>query len=82
MPATKLKVVEDLSDAAVPFSTDHDGSVRGGRRLEQIGPSAFCKLLESLLENDLPGNISGLLVLDLSLGVGDLFWAWLERVRQ
>ena len=81
VPATKLKVVEDLSDAAVPFSTDLDGSVRGGRRFEQIGPSASCKLLESLLENDLPGNISGLLVLDLSLGVGDLFWAWLERVK-
>ena len=75
MPATKLKVVEDL------FSTDLDGSVRGGCRFEQIGPSASCKLLESLLENDLPGKISGLLVLDLSLGVGDLFWAWLERVK-
>ncbi|CAJ1447674.1 unnamed protein product [Effrenium voratum] len=77
VPATKLKIVEDLSEAAVPASTDLDGSVRG----EQIGPSASCKLLESLLENELPANISGLLVMDLSLSVGDLFWAWLERAK-
>ncbi|CAJ1413832.1 unnamed protein product, partial [Effrenium voratum] len=81
VPATKLKIVEDLSEAAVPASTDLDGSVRGGRRFEQIGPSASCKLLESLLENELPANISGLLVMDLSLSVGDLFWAWLERAK-
>ena len=81
MPATKLKIVEDLSEAAVPASTDLDGSVRGGRRFEQIGPSASCKLLEPLLENELPANISGLLVMDLSLSVGDLFWAWLERAK-
>ncbi|CAJ1415004.1 unnamed protein product [Effrenium voratum] len=68
-------------EAALPATTDIDGSLRGGRRFEQIGVSAASKLLEALLETEMPNNMSGIMICDLCTGVGDVFWAWLERLK-
>ncbi|CAK9020813.1 Uncharacterized protein SCF082_LOCUS15069 [Durusdinium trenchii] len=77
--ATKLKQVEDLNETAVPATTDISGSIQGGRRFEQIGASAAQKLLESVLHVDMPAKVTGVCIVDLTVGVGDTFWAWLER---
>ena len=81
VPAPKLKQVEDLTDTALPLTTDISGSVCGGRRFEQIGVSAACKVLESLLDFEMPAKATGVCIVDLTPGVGDFFWAWLQRHR-
>ena len=70
---------EDLNETAVPATTDISGSIQGGRRFEQIGVSAAQKLLESVLHVDMPAKVTGVCIVDLTVGVGDTFWAWLER---
>ena len=72
---------KDLSDTALPLTTDDYASVRGGKRFEQIGVSAALKLLESLVDKDLPNGTHAVVLVDLALGVGDMFWAWLERCK-
>ena len=72
---------QDLSEAALPMTTDDTASVRGGKRFEQIGCSAALKLLESVLDGELPAGISAVVVVDTALNVGDFFFAWLERVK-
>ena len=80
VPAPKLKQVEDLSESALPATTDTAATIQGGRRYEQIGQSAATKLLSALLEGiELPAGIRAVVVVDTALGVGDFFWAWLER---
>ena len=74
-------VPQDLSEAALPATIDGSSSVRGGKRFEQFGTSAAQKLLESLVDGDLPVGINGVVMMDTSLGVGDMFWAWLERCK-
>ena len=69
--------MKDLSDTALPLTTDDYASVRGGKRFEQIGASAALKLLESLVDKDLPNGTHAVVLVDLALGVGDMFWAWL-----
>ena len=74
-------VPQDLSEAALPATSDGSSSVRGGKRFEQIGTSAAQKLLASLVDGDLPVGINGVVIVDTTLGVGDMFWAWLERCK-
>ena len=81
IPNQKLKQPEDLTESALPSSTDETSHVRGGKRFEQIGIDAASKMLESLLEsnNQVPDEMSAIVILDLSVGVGDFFYAWLRR---
>ena len=82
VPGMKLKVVEDLTESALPTHTEDKNSVRGGKRYEQVGEDAATKVLESLLESDkLSGDTRGFLILDLNVGVGDFFWAYLSRMK-
>ena len=53
--------------------------MRGAKKFEQIGVSAALKLLEGLLDAEVPCDVGGVVLLDLACGVGDFFWAWLER---
>ena len=70
-----------MNEVALPMTTDDSASVRGGKRYEQIGSNAALKLLESVLDGDLPAGISAVVIVDTSLNVGDFFFAWLERVK-
>ena len=81
IPSQTLKQPEDLTESALPSSTDETSHVRGGKRFEQIGIDAASKMLESLLEsnNQVPDEMSAIVILDLSVGVGDFFYAWLRR---
>ena len=79
VPAKKLRLVEDLSENALPASTQVDAGMRGAKKFEQIGVSAALKLLEGLLDAEVPCDVGGVVLLDLACGVGDFFWAWLER---
>ena len=83
VPNAKLKMAEDLSDAALPTTVDETSTPRGGKRFEQIGVDAATKLLDAILESDVqvPDNIGGILLVDLSVGVGDFFRAWLKKVN-
>lgn len=85
VPNAKLKAPEDLSEVALPSTTNEAATnhVKGGKRYEQIGVDAGCKLLESLLETEdkLPDGFSGVMIIDLNMGVGDVFHAWLQRVK-
>ena len=73
--------LHDLSESALPMTTDDTSSLRGGKRFEQIGMNASLKLLESLLDGDLPPGLSAVVIVDACLGVGDMFFAWLERSK-
>ena len=62
-----------MNEVALPMTTDDSASVRGGKRYEQIGSNAALKLLESVLDGDLPAGISAVVIVDTSLNVGDFF---------
>lgn len=79
VPAKKLRLVEDLSENALPASMQVDAGMRGAKKFEQIGVSAALKRLEGLLDAEVPCDVGGVVLLDLACGVGDFFWAWLER---
>lgn len=83
VPGMKLKMVEDLTESALPtLNDDRYSTVRGSKRYEQLGVDACTKILESLLEADKPpADVQAFILLDLSPGVGDFFWAWLSRVK-
>ena len=81
--STVFPCLQDLSEAAWPMTTDDTSNLRG-QRFEQIGMNASQKLLESLLDGDLPPGLSGVVVVvvvDTCLNVGDMFFAWLERPK-
>ena len=62
-----------MNEVALPMTTDDSASVRGGKRYRQIGSNAALKLLESVLDGDLPAGISAVVIVDTSLNVGDFF---------
>ena len=73
VPSKKLRVVEDLTEHALPASAQLDGGLRGAKKFEQIGPYAALKLLEGLLDAEVPAEVGGVVLLDLNCGVGDFF---------
>jgi len=67
---------QDVRDAAPP---PVDDGIHGSKRYEQIGVSAYEKLLESLLSDlEMPGR-GGVFVVDLHMSVGQGFDAVLRK---
>ena len=63
---------------SLPATTDADGNVSGSKKYEQLGCPAYVALLQGAVQGvDLTAQ-HGLVVVDVNLGVGDLFEAWLQ----
>lgn len=79
LASSSMVRIEDPDPTALPTTTDYDGLVSGARKYEQIGLSAFSKLLDSCLDNVTLQGKTGVIICDLNLGVGDSFNAWLQK---
>ena len=79
LAASSMQFVEDMDPKALPSTTDGDALVAGARKFEQIGKDAFVKIFDGLLENVKLEGKAGVLFVDLHLGVGDSFMAWLSK---
>jgi hypothetical protein len=66
--------VEDLDPTSLPASVDTTGAVvQGARKFEQIGGDAADKLMTALFEGATIDSRSALIVVDLNVGVGNMF---------
>jgi hypothetical protein len=78
----KMRQPEDLNPSAVPLCTDVDAvGPQGSHRWQQIGVDAALKLLDGMVDDSfvkVPEPTS-LLICDLSLQVGDLARAFLQK---
>ena len=71
--------VVDVSETALPQSTDVEGTIRGAARWSQLGSDAYLKLLDGALQGLPPNTRKGILVVSLSVGVGHCFQAWVQK---
>ena len=71
--------VVDVSDNALPSSTDVEGTIRGAARWSQLGTDAYLKLLDAALLGLPPNTRTGILVVSLTVGVGHCFQAWVQK---
>ena len=71
--------VVDVSDTALPSSTDLEGTIRGAARWSQLGTDAYLKLLDAALLGLPPNTRTGILVVSLTVGVGHCFQAWVQK---
>ena len=70
---------EDVDPEALPKQTDPDGLVFGSKKTEQIGTDAHLKLLDAALDGLVLEGKSGLVLVDLHIGVADSLDAWLKK---
>ena len=78
--AKDMLVIEDMDENALPTSYDDstEGHVQSGKKHEQIGPDAAHKVLQGAFENVEFDGRKAVIVADVSLGVGDMFQAWVK----
>ena len=78
--AKDMLIVEDLSDVALPHTTDPSTHMNPPEKAQQIGPAAGRSLLKAFFgggQND--GDRKALLVIDLTPHTGDLLRAFLSE---
>lgn len=78
--AKDMLVIEDMDEKALPMSYDDstDGTVQSGKKFEQVGPDATHKVLQCAFEGVEFDGRKAIIVADVSLGVGDMFQAWVK----
>ncbi|CAK9007782.1 unnamed protein product [Durusdinium trenchii] len=76
LAASNMQRIEDPDPEALPGSAD---PVCGARKYEQLGTSAYVKLLDACVEGAQLDGKAGLIICDLHVGVGDSFNAWLQK---
>lgn len=75
---------QDLDPEALPVTVDDTASVtvQGAKRFEQIGPDAADKLLDGIISgSEVVKGRSAVIVVDVHVGVGNLFDGFLSRRR-
>ena len=78
LPSAQMIFVEDMQPDAMPCTTDLDGLVSGAKKFEQMGSSAYARMLQACLDGANIPPKGGVIVLDASLSVGDCFDAWMD----
>ncbi|CAJ1418011.1 unnamed protein product [Effrenium voratum] len=79
LAANSMVYAEDVDPEALPKQTDPDGLVSGSKKTEQIGTDAHLKLLDAALDGLVLEGKSGLVLVDLHIGVADSLDAWLKK---
>lgn len=79
LPARGLQQIEDISETALPASTDQDAMPKGAGKFAQVGTDAMVKMLESLLSGVAADCRTGILFWEINLGWGNLLDALLAK---
>ena len=78
MPGSKMKSIEDVSETALPSSTDIDGGVKGAAKAAQLGTDAMDKLLRAATDNITMQNRSCVIFMEMNMLTGDMFDAFVD----
>ena len=80
VPARDMLIIEDMDEKALPTSYDDsaDCTVQSGKKFEQVGVDAAHKVLQSAFEGVEFDGRKAIVIADVSLGVGDMFQAWVK----
>ena len=79
MPSRKMKHIEDVSEQAVPVSTDLDGTVKGAQKCAQLGQDAMEKILEAATQDIIMTERSFMIIFEINMLCGDLLDAYVEK---
>lgn len=74
-----LQIIHDVSDHALPVTTDIDGTVKGGSKFAQVGEDAMMKILDALLDAPKLTPSHAVIFWDIHSGVGNLLDAIVEK---
>ena len=75
-----MTLVEDTDAAALPVGVEMD-TISGAKKFEQLGEAAYSALLDSAIQGAPMDGRSGIVVVDLNMGTGDIIAAWINRKR-
>ncbi len=78
LAGSEMAVVEDTDSSALPPSADVE-AVTGAKKFEQLGEAAYAALLDAAIEGVPMDGRSGIVVVDLNMGTGDVVNAWISR---
>ena len=79
IPAREMLIIEDMDEKALPTSyEDSECLVQSGKKFEQVGVDACHKVLNSAFEGVEFDGRKAIVIADVSLGVGDMFQAWVK----
>ena len=78
LAGSEMAVVEDTDSSALPPSADVE-AVTGAKKFEQLGEAAYAALLDAAIEDVPMDGRSGIVVVDLNMGTGDVVNAWINR---
>ena len=78
LAGSEMAVVEDTDSSALPPSADVE-AVTGAKKFEQLGEAAYAALLDAAIEGVPMDGRSGIVVVDLNMGTGDVVNAWINR---
>ena len=73
-----MQCIEDVSETALPSTTDVDGTVKGAAKVSQIGMDGMLRLLESSMEGVTLDSRHAVIVWELNPGVGNLYDAFVQ----
>ena len=77
-----MLLIEDVPATALPPTTDVDGTVRGAAKCSQIGMDGIMQVVNGMLDGgtlDAIDGHSGLVFVDLTPGVGELFDVFISK---
>ena len=80
LASSEMTLVEDTDAAALPIGVEMD-TISGAKKFEQLGEAAYSALLDAAIEGVPMDGRSGIVVVDLNMGTGDIIGAWLNRKR-
>ena len=80
LASSEMTLVEDTDAAALPVGVEMD-TISGAKKFEQLGEAAYSAILDSALEGVPMDGRSGIVVVDLNMGTGDVIAAWINRKR-
>lgn len=79
LKSTKMIQVEDISDNALPQSTNSRETISAAERAAQVGEDAWAKMLDGVATNLNFSGRGALLILEMNFGVGHGFDAWIQK---
>ena len=74
----QLQTIHDVSEDALPTSTDPDESCKGAAKFSQVGEHAI-RILEALLDAPTLTHNHAIIFWDISIGVGNFFDAIMQK---
>ncbi len=79
LPGKALQCIEDVSESALPSSTDLDGTVKGANKFAQVGQDAMERVLDALFEGVSIDHNSAVVFWEMNLGWGNMLDAVISK---